>query len=151
MLFNQDSEWSFYLVCFLLTFCSVMAIMFVPYNASNRKRYAFIKTVRTISLYMLLPLFALLIIMQIYGFVTGSFITMEKSLWRIIFLIGGGIGYYLVKQKLLKDATEAIQNFRRGSFNSGKFQKLFGKCRNYFVLLLVLCLGILFGQYLFIA
>ena len=151
MLFNQDSKVSFLIVAFLLAFCSVMALLFVPYNTSNRRRYAFIKAVHSIALYILVPLFSVLIFLQVYGFVTGSFITMEKSLWRLIFLVGSGVGFFITRQRLLKDSLEAQKYFRRGSFNSGKFQRNFGKCRNSFVLLLVTCLIMLFGQYLFVS
>ncbi len=149
MFFNEESEYSFYITGFLLAFCSIMTLLFLPFNVSNRRRYKFVKIIRNTTFYVLIPLFLLLLLLQVYGFIAGDFITIDYSLWRLTYLIGAGMGFYVSRQKILLASVDGIKYFRRGSFNSGKFQKTFNNCRRHYLILIFLCLAILAGQYLF--
>ncbi len=145
MFFNGESIYSFVLTVFLLFCTTILSSLYLSHNQGNRKRYKFIKAVRIVSLYMLVPAYILLALGQIFKLFNSDFINFQHSLWQLVYLGGAAISLYFLWYKIIAQSNEAIYHFRRGSFDSGKFQKTYDSCRRYtsnlvFIALLVLAL-----------
>ncbi len=129
MFFTGESFYSFIITVAMMLLSSVMAIMYLPNNTGNRRRYRFIKTVRMVSLYIMVPGYALLAFWQLYTLFNRDFVNFQHSLWQLVYLSAAGASLYILWYKIVATSNEAIHHFRRGSFDTGKFQKTYDNCR----------------------